>query len=151
MRINYRQKIIAIWSAFLLGTLFHTQLALMPLFHGLPVAESQKAITMSEISGIMWLMLAFFMVPLLAIIATAFTDNKVYRVIHFCVTLVYSLLNLLHVILDLLVTPVFWYQITLMIFLLLLGLLLNFVAFQWMRLPYTKGRQWEDTVTSSHS
>ena len=36
--INYREKIIALWTVFLLGTLFHTQLALIPLFHGIDVA-----------------------------------------------------------------------------------------------------------------
>lgn len=133
MAINYQEKIIAIWTVFLLGTLFHTQLALMPLFHGLPVIESQKAATMSDISVIMWLMLGFFMFPMLAIIATDFNNSKRYKIIHFCLTLLYSIMNLLHVILDLLVTPVFWYKITLMVFLFAIGLLLNFVAFQWMR------------------
>lgn len=77
MTINYREKIIALWITFLLGTLFHTQLGLMPLFHGLPVAESQKATTINEISGIMWLMLGFFVIPMLAIIATTFLMQNV--------------------------------------------------------------------------
>jgi hypothetical protein len=34
---SFGVKIIALWTVFLLGTLFHTQLALMPLFHGLSV------------------------------------------------------------------------------------------------------------------
>ncbi len=41
MEITLQEKIIALWIVFLLGMLFHTQLALMPLFHGLKVAESQ--------------------------------------------------------------------------------------------------------------
>jgi hypothetical protein len=57
MAVNYREKIIALWTVFLLGILFHTQLGLMPLFHGLSVFESQKATTINDISGIMWLML----------------------------------------------------------------------------------------------
>lgn len=59
MAINYRERIITLWAVFLLGTLFHTQLGLMPLFHGLSVIESQKATTINDISGIMWLMLGF--------------------------------------------------------------------------------------------
>ncbi|QIR37744.1 hypothetical protein HCG51_14150 [Tolypothrix sp. PCC 7910] len=151
MAINYREKIIALWTVFLLGTLFHTQLGLMPLFHGLSVAESQKATTMSEISEIMWLMWGFFVIPMLAIIATAFTDVKRYKAIHFGLTIFYSVMNLLHLILDLMVTPIFWYQIALMALLLGVGLLLNFVAYQWLRSPDEKGKFWTEPLTSSHS
>ncbi|MBD2343147.1 hypothetical protein [Anabaena subtropica] len=135
MATNYQTKIVALWMVFLLGTLFHTQLALMPLFHGLSVIESQKATTINEISGIMWLMLGFFILPMLAIIATVFTENKSYRVVHFGLTIVYSVLNFIHLLLDMLLPQVIWYQITLMVLLFLIGLLLNFVAFQWMKSP----------------
>ncbi|PMB13046.1 hypothetical protein CEN47_28970 [Fischerella thermalis CCMEE 5319] len=151
MTVNYQEKIIALWITFLLGTLFHTQLGLMPLFHGLSVAESQKATTINEISGIMWLMLGFFVIPMLAIIATTFFDAKRYRVIHFGLTVFYSILNLLHVILDLFVQPILWYQITLMVFLFLLGLLLNIVAFQWMKLPPYKDNRGREILANSHS
>ncbi len=131
--VNYREKIIALWTVFLLGILFHVQLGLMPLFHGLKVTESHQAHNLGEITGIMWLMLAFFVVPMLAIVFTVFTDVKSYRVIHFGLTLVYSVLNLLHLILDLFVQPLLWYQIALMALLFIFGLLLNVVAYQWMR------------------
>ncbi|QMS92237.1 hypothetical protein HUN01_33350 [Nostoc edaphicum CCNP1411] len=134
MAVNYRERIIAIWTVFLLGTLFHTQLNLIPLFHGLPVVESQKATTINDISEIMWLMLGFFVLPMLAIIATAFTDSKRYRIMHFGLTVFYSIMNLLHVILDLFVQPLLWYQIALMVLLFFVGLLLNITAFKWMRL-----------------
>ena len=56
--INYREKIIALWTVFLLGTLFHTQLALMPLFHGIDVAimghHHQETATIAEIQPILW-------------------------------------------------------------------------------------------------
>ncbi len=135
MAVSYRERIITLWSVFLLGTLFHTQLGLIPLFHGLPVIESQRATTIYDISAIMWLMLGFFVVPMLAMILTAFTDSKRYRRIHFGLTVFYSIMNLLHVLLDLFVQLVLWYQIALIVFLLLVGLLLNFTAFQWIRLP----------------
>ncbi|MEB3177758.1 MAG: hypothetical protein VKL59_01755 [Nostocaceae cyanobacterium] len=148
MAVNYRGKIIALWTVFLLGTLFHTELGLMPLFHNLPVAESQKAESLADISGIMWLMLGFFVLPMLAIIATAFADSPRYRIIHFGLTVVYSILNLLHVILDLFVQPIVWYQIALMVLLFFVGLLLNLVAFQWMRLQQG-GNKWHKRLTSS--
>lgn len=131
--MEHREKIIILWVVFLLGLLFHTQLGLMPLFHGLSVAESQ-AHSIYDIAWVIWLMLGFFTLPMLAIIATAFTDAKPYRVSHFGFTIVFSVLNLMHLIADLSVQPVFWYQIALITFLLLLGLLLNIVSFQWMQL-----------------
>jgi hypothetical protein len=148
--VNYRERIIALWTAFLLGTLFHTQLGLMPLFHGLSVAESQPASKLSDISVIMWLMLGFFVIPMLTIITTAFSDSKHYRVFHFGLTVFYSVMNLLHVVADLFVQPILWYQITLMVILFLIGLLLNLVAFQWMKVQ-PRGNKTQPRLTSSQS
>jgi hypothetical protein len=135
--INYRERIIALWTVFLLGTLFHTQLALMPLFHGIDVGMMrhihQQTATMAEIQPVLWGMLLFFILPMLAIIATAFYQFKGYRVFHFGLTLVFSVLNLFHLVADLLVKPIFWYQIVLMLLLFLIGVLLNIVSYQWMQ------------------
>lgn len=132
MTIYHRGKIIGLWTVFLLGTLFHTQLGLMPLFHNLSVATSE-AHELGNISWILWSMLGFFLIPLIAIVITLFTDSKRYRNIHFGITIFYSIMNFFHVVADLLVQPVLGYQITLMIALFLIGLLLNWVAFQWMQ------------------
>ncbi|WP_066381056.1 MULTISPECIES: hypothetical protein [unclassified Anabaena] len=148
MSNNYQEKIIALWIVFLLGTLFHTQLALMPIFHGLSVIESEKANSLDEISGIMWLMLGFFVLPMLAIIATAFTDARRYRVIHFALTVFYTVLNLSHLVLDLLLPQVIWYQITLMLLLFLIGLLLNLVAYQWMKAPRRTNNSFSEPLTT---
>ena len=132
-KLDYSTKIIALWTVFLIGTLFHTQLALMPLFHGIDVAmvghHHQESATMAEIAPILWGMLLFFTLPILAIVATAFFDFKRYRVFHFGLTLFYTVLNLLHVVLDLFVDPIAWYQIALMSLLFALGILLNLVAY----------------------
>ena len=136
--INYREKIIALWTVFLAGMLFHTQLALMPLFHGIDVAimghHHHGNATIAEITPILWGMLIFFMLPMLAIIATAFYEFKGYRKLHFGLTIVYSILNLSHAIADLFVEPIAWYQIALMVLLFFIGILLNIVAYQWMRI-----------------
>jgi hypothetical protein len=129
--IRYSEKIIALWTAFLLGTLFHTQLGLMPLFHGQSVAYSQDSIQATN--GIFWLMLGFFSFPLLAIITTLFWDSQRYRMIHFFLTIIYSVLNLIHLLADLSVKPILWYQIALMLMLLLIGLILNLVSYQWLK------------------
>ncbi|PSN17403.1 hypothetical protein C7271_17895 [filamentous cyanobacterium CCP5] len=132
--VSIPQKLIALWGIFLLGTLFHTQLALMPLFHGLGVTlHEETAATMAEIIPILWLMLAFFMVPMVLMVATLFSDSRRFRTVHFGLTVLYSLLNLAHLIADLLVTPIAWYQIVLMGWLLVVGLVLNGVAYQWRK------------------
>jgi hypothetical protein len=38
MAAKYQERIITLWAVFLLGTLFHTQLGLMPLFHNQSIA-----------------------------------------------------------------------------------------------------------------
>jgi hypothetical protein len=149
MATSYQVKIAALWIVFLLGTLFHTQLGLMPIFHGLSVVESQKATNLNEIAGIMWLMLGFFILPMLAIIGTVFTESKRYRIVHFWLTVIYSVLNFLHLVLDLLLPQVIWYQITLMVFLFLIGLLLNMVAFQWMKAP-SRNHHSPESFSTSH-
>jgi hypothetical protein len=132
MAIKTQEKIITLWLVFLLGLLFHAQLGLMPLFHNLSVAEFSAQST-AEIVPIMWLMLGFFMLPIAAIIATAFTDAQRYRIVHFGLTVVYSVLNFFHLVADLIVQPIVWYQIALMAILLLIGLLLNLVSYHWMK------------------
>ncbi|PAX56141.1 hypothetical protein [Brunnivagina elsteri] len=133
MSYHYQQKITSLWNVFLLGTLFHTQLGLMPLFHGLSIANPNlHANEFKDVSSILWLMLLFFVIPILAIIGTNFTNSQAYKTAHFYLTILYSILNSLHLILDLGVKPIIWSQITLMLILLLVGLLLNFVSYQWM-------------------
>lgn len=131
MAASHQEKIITLWAVFLLGTLFHTQLGLMPLFHNQSVAISD-AHGAGNITWILWAMLAFFVVPMIAMIVPLFTNAKRYRKFHFGVTVLYSVLNLAHVIADLLVSPIAWYQIALMVLLFLVGLLINLVAFQWI-------------------
>ncbi len=129
--LNFPGKIIALWITFLLGMLFHTQLALMPLFHGLDVAQSHTHEYL-DLSHIFWLMLGIFILPMLAIIATAFTESRGYRKLHFGLTLVFTVNNLMHFVMDIFVS-VPGYQLFLMAFLFFIGLLLNFVAYQWIR------------------
>ncbi|WP_239651759.1 hypothetical protein [Neosynechococcus sphagnicola] len=104
----------------------------MPLFHGLDVADSH-AQGMAEIVPILWLMLGFFILPMFAIVATIFTNSTSYRRIHFGLTVIYTLLNFAHLLADLMVQPIAWYQILLMVILFLIGILLNLVGFQWMK------------------
>jgi hypothetical protein len=132
---GFAVKIIALWCVFLFGTIFHTQLGLIPLFHGLDVlaAHGHVATDISEITTILWLMLAFFVVPLVAIIGLCFYDSRRFRVGHFWMTIFYSVMNLAHLVVDLTIQPIAWYQIALMAFLFINGLILNLVAYHWVR------------------
>mgnify|MGYP000394290495 CR=1 FL=1 len=67
-KLPFQNQLIALWIVFQLGLIFHTQLGLMPLFHGLDVlaAHGHVATDISQISSVLWLMLAFFLMPLIA-------------------------------------------------------------------------------------
>lgn len=134
--LRLTQQMMALWIVFLLGLLFHTQLALMPLFHGLGVfaPHGHVAASMADIEPVLWGMLAFFILPLLAILAMALQPSRSVCYAHFGLTLVYTLLNLGHLTADLVIPPVAWYQIVLMVLLVGVGLLLNYTAYAWIRL-----------------
>lgn len=128
---HFATKISALWTVFLLGIVFHTQLALMPLFHGLSVTESH-AHGLISVNAVMWFMLIFFCLPMLAIIGCTFYGSLGFRRLHFAITLVYTVLNILHLVFDSLIA-VPGYQLVLMGWLLGVGLLLNLVSYQWIR------------------
>ncbi|NJK63694.1 MAG: hypothetical protein HC921_14305 [Synechococcaceae cyanobacterium SM2_3_1] len=108
---RFTEKIMTLWFAFLLGTLFHTQLALMPLFHGIDVAEFHTH-SYLDLDAIYWLMLIFFTAPMLAVFGSLFNPTLRFLQVHFGLTLLYTVLNLAHLISDI-VVEVPPYQITL--------------------------------------
>ncbi|MBE9140332.1 hypothetical protein IQ254_24560 [Nodosilinea sp. LEGE 07088] len=128
---DFSARLTALWTVFLLGTLFHTQLALMPLFHNLSVAESH-AHNYISVNAVMWFMLIFFSLPLLAILGSVFHPSLRFRKLHFGMTLIYSVLNLLHLVMDSVIS-VPGYQIVLMALLFCVGLALNAVAYGWIK------------------
>lgn len=140
---NYPQKVSALWTSFLLGTLFHTDLGLMPLFHNLEVEQSHANGNLNAVFGFM---LLFFVLPMLAIFVPTFTDGKPYRTFHFGLTIAYSVMNFGHLIADIIVLAP-WYQLVLMVILLLIGLLLNLVSFQWLK-SSLKSKNLPGTVSS---
>ncbi|PSR17481.1 hypothetical protein C8255_12435 [filamentous cyanobacterium CCP3] len=142
-------QLIALWTVFLLGTLFHTQLALIPLFHGLSVLapHGHVATGISEIASVLWLMLAFFIVPLMAMVGICFFDSRLYRLAHLWLTLIYSVLNVAHLVVDISIPPVAWYQVALMAWLVVVGLGLNGVAYRWFKASRRQSHQpgWQST------
>lgn len=131
MNTGFPLKVMALWTVFSLGLLFHTQLALMPLFHDINVAESHTHEYMS-LDVIMWFMLIFFGLPLLAILGSVFWPSRRFCQLHFSLTVVYTVLNFIHFVMDVLVGAPS-YQLVLMLLLVSVGLLLNLVSYRWMR------------------
>ena len=131
MDVSIQVQIIALWTGFLFGLVFHSQLAMMPLLYGQSVAMPESSGKMPIIHS--WLMLGFYAIPMIAIAATATTDSPIYRIIHFGLTIAYTVMNFTHAAMDLGVKPIEWYQILLMVIVFLNGILLNVIAFQWMQ------------------
>lgn len=129
--LQYQMKLIALWTAFLLGLLFHTQLALMPLFHGEQVISSHTHEAL-PLSAIFWMMFAFYVIPLLVIALTPFLRHHHGNQLNFGLTVIYSILNIAHLVLDI-VVAVPPYQLALMAILVCIGGALNLVTFNWMR------------------
>jgi hypothetical protein len=131
MDFSIETKIITLWVVFLFGMVFHSQLAMMPLLYGENVAMPGFKGKMPTSHA--WLMLGFFAIPMLAIVATVMNASPLYRMLHFGVTAIYSLLNFMHAAMDLGVKPIEWSQIVLMLVVFANGLVLNILAFQWMQ------------------
>ncbi|BAY07367.1 hypothetical protein [Calothrix sp. NIES-2098] len=131
MDLSIQTKIIALWVVFLFGMVFHSQLGFMPILYG-------EDVTMASYKGKMpvshpWLMLGFFVIPMIAITTTVFYDFYLYRVIHFGITVLYTVMNFIHAAMDLTVRPIEWYQIALMVIVFINGIFLNILAYQWMQ------------------
>lgn len=131
MNLSIQVQIIALWAVFLFGMVFHSQLAMMPMLYGQDVAMPSSSGKMPDSHP--WLMLGFYAIPMIAIAATAVTAAPVYRMIHFWLTIAYTVMNFTHAAMDLGVKPIEWYQIALMVVVFINGILLNIVAFQWMQ------------------
>lgn len=131
MSLNKQEKIIALWFIFLFGTVFHTQLALMPLLYGENVVMPDAQGRMPAFES--WLMLGFFILPAIAIVMTAFNNAKRYRLVHFCLTVFFTIVNFIHFVLDLALQQILWHQIVLVFLLVVNSLLLNIVSLQWLR------------------
>jgi hypothetical protein len=148
MSLSNQGKIISLWAVFLFGTVFHTQLAVIPILYG-------QNVTMPNYHGAapvtdLWLMLGFFSLPMMAIVATVLTESNGYRKAHFYLTIFYTIMNFLHVALDLMVTPIAWHQIALMVLLFINGVLLNVISYQWMQEPLGE-IEWMRKWISSHT
>jgi uncharacterized protein len=133
-QLNSQQKIIALWALFLFGMVFHVQLGVMPIFYGqnVSIPGSHGIAPQQDL----WLMLGFYLLPMLAMLGTLLTESRSFRVAHFGLTIFYSVMNVLHIGFDLTVNPIEWYQILLVSVVFISGIVLNFAALDWIKESY---------------
>jgi hypothetical protein len=138
--IDHAQRLRSLWFAYLLAMLFHVDLGLMPLFHGLsPEIESQ--LPAAQLPLVFWGMLIYFLIPLVSILLIAWAASdpdgearwRPWRRLHFWISVVYSVTNLPHLLADILVPDSRSDQVFLMGVLLAIGLLINLESWRWWR------------------
>jgi hypothetical protein len=138
--IDHALRLRSLWFAWFLCMLFHVQLGLMPLFHGQsPQIESQ--LPLKWLPMLYWSMLIYFLIPLVAVLLIAYAaSNEVtpqrwrpWRRGHFWLSVVYTVTNIPHLLADILVPDSRADQVLLMLFMVILGLLINLEGWRWWR------------------
>lgn len=132
-------RLRSLWIAWLLATLFHVELGLMPLFHGRS-ADIHSSLDDRWLPLLFDAMALYFVIPLMAVVLIAYDASgprprRRWRWLHLGLSLIYTLTNIPHLLADLLVPDARVDQVGLMLVLLLLGLLINLEAWLWARQP----------------
>ena len=137
-RIDHGLRLRSLWLGWLLAMLFHVDLGLMPLFHGIsPQIKGQVAD--SQLPGLFATMLGYFLVPLAAVVGIAYASSnptsrrQPWRLAHWGLSVVYSLSNMVHLVADILVPDSRPDQVVLMGVMVAVGLLINREAWLWWR------------------
>lgn len=138
--IDHALRLRSLWLAYLLAMLFHVDLGLMPLFHGLS-PEIASRVPPARLALVFWGMLLYFLIPLGSVLRIAWAASQPsrpghwlrWRRIHFWISVVYTFTNIPHLIADILVPDSRGDQVALMAVLLLIGLLINREAWAWWR------------------
>jgi hypothetical protein len=131
--MSNRTKISVLWAIFLFGMIFHTLLAIMPVFWGQSVTMAQEQIDTHSLTPMMWMMLFFFLVPMIIIALTLFIETKWHKITNFIFTLLFTLFNIWHLMGHAGETPIDLRQIVLLTFVLISGILLNIVSYKWIK------------------
>ena len=144
-RIDHGLRLRSLWLSWLLAMLFHVDLGLMPLFHGIsPQIKSQVAD--SQLPELFATMLGYFLVPIAAVVGIAYacsnpTNQQLtapkrrhpWRLAHVWLSVIYSLSNIVHLVADILVPDSRGDQVALMGVMVVVGLLINREAWLWWR------------------
>ena len=138
---GYAVRLAGLWAAWLLVMLFHVELGLMPLFHGLSV-EIKSQVASSRVPRLFLAMLFYFLLPvgalLVAVHAIAdpagWSASAPWRAAQFWFSVVYSVTNVVHLTADIRIPDSRTDQVLLMSVLTLIGLLINQQAWAWWQL-----------------
>jgi hypothetical protein len=136
--IDHALRLRSLWLVYLLAMLFHVDLGLMPLFHGLS-PEIASQVPPTRLGMLFWAMLVYFLIPLATVMRIAWAASQPmrpgrwlrWRRTHFWISVVYTLTNIPHLLADILVPDARGDQVALMAVLLLIGLLINREAWAW--------------------
>ncbi len=138
--IDHALRLRSLWLTWLLAMLFHVDLGLMPLFHGMS-PEIHGHVDPQKLPLVFTAMLIYFLIPLAAILLIAYAASdpahdrrwRPWRRIHFWLSVVYTITNVPHLAADILVPDARGDQIGLMVALLVIGLLINVEGWRWWR------------------
>ena len=136
--INHGLRLGALWLAWLLLMLYHVELGLMPLFHGLRV-EIASHVAPRRVPQLFWAMLIYFLLPLAAMLLVVhglsaplgWSAAKPWRGAQFWFSVLYSIRNGLHLVADIRIPDSRPDQVGLMLVLSVIGLLINLEAWLW--------------------
>jgi hypothetical protein len=135
---SYAVRLAGLWAAWLLVMLFHVELGLMPLFHGLSV-EIKTRVASSRVPRLFLAMLFYFLLPVGALLVavhaiadpTGWSASPPWRAAQFWFSLLYTLTNVVHLTADIRIPDSRADQVLLMAVLTLIGLLINQQAWVW--------------------
>lgn len=110
----------------------------MPLFHGLS-PEIESHVDPERLPLVFWAMLLYFLVPLAAFLAISHADGsrarrwRRWRWLHLGLGIVYTITNVAHLVVDILIPDSRSDQVALMAVMVLIGLLINRESWRWCR------------------
>ena len=136
--IDHGLRLAALWAAWLLLMLFHVELGLMPLFHGLPI-EIKSRVPPGRVPQLFAAMLVYFVLPLAAMLLVvqarsapgSWAGSSLMRGLQFWFSVLYSLSNGLHLIADIRIPDSRRDQVVLILMLSAVGVLINIEAWLW--------------------
>ena len=132
------ERLRSLWIAWFLCLLFHTDLGLMPLFHGLS-PEIESHVAPERLPVVFWAMLLYFLLPLAIFLAITYADGlssriwRRWRWFHLGFGVVYSITNIAHLLVDIRIPDSRSDQVLLMAVMAVIGLLINRESWRWCR------------------
>jgi hypothetical protein len=138
--IDHSVRLAALWGAWLLLMLYHVELGLMPLFHGLPV-EIETQVPAERVPRLFLAMLIYFVLPMVALLLVvhaisapgSWSGAGPWRAAQFWFSVAYSITNVVHLIADIRIPDSRSDQVILMVMLTGVGVLINREAWLWWR------------------